>query len=658
MNMKRKIACAIFGIVVANIAMAASSDEFVSVDIMQATRQSTVEQPFTAEFTGELSGSASMQLFDGDLTADSTKSVDQNGRAIFVAKNSPSVTVSFNPAVFGSRPVFLRKYGFSMGVVANSSWSVANRLPAAWTVYVSNKEYPASGDDWTPIDSRSGLTSASYTLVNSSYYAADFSLESPIAFRHIRFVFTGTTGKDQYVQLGEILMSGLIAPEESERRDICLYETKRVATNADGSATAKVSIVPAGQEVDPYNLFMIYRTGTEVTTNFLENATQFTGLYETTIPCLRLGSNYTLQFGTVAANGKVDLGETVSFLAPLDIMPEGALPGGFEAIEYIESTDAGRQYIDCGFATSHRMGFAIDFIGYNSFQRGSEYDKDNRDSGYGVYLSSIDQNGKAHLLISSSTGQNGNFSSGLFWCSGTAYNARLIRNERMQILFDDSLENDSLGKNNNSDYRAICGITTNTENIVTKPLSGQNVFLFAAGNGPGNAPNQFGVMRLYSLKFYNDSVSPRELIHDFVPVHKIADNAYGLYDLVAGKWCPNGSEAPFLAGNEVLSADRIGVSSMSVLGQALSATLTRGWTGAADVYAVWGSAYGGIDAASWKHTQKVGAFSENDTTMQVKTPNLGRDVAYLRFYTTDGKWSETIYLPDHKNAAGFIVIVR
>ena len=97
---------------------------------------------------------------------------------------------------------------------------------------------------------------------------------------------------------------------------------------------------------------------------------------------------------------------------------------------------------------------------------------------------------------------------------------------------------------------------------------------------------------------------------------------------------------------------------MSVLGQALSATLTRGWTGAADVYAVWGSAYGGIDAASWKHTQKVGAFSENDTTMQVKTPNLGRDVAYLRFYTTDGKWSETIYLPDHKNAAGFIVIVR
>ena len=651
MNMKRKIACAIFGIVVANIAMAASPNEFESIDIMETVRQSTVAQPFTAEFTGEYKDSqgttsCSKQLFDGDLTADSNKSADQNGRAMFFVVNGPSVTVSFNPAVFGNRPVYLSQYGFRMGTVENSSWSVANRLPAAWTVYVSNKEYPASGDDWAPIDSRSGLTSASYTLVNSSYYAADFSLESPIAFRHIRFVFTRITGnntgepaKSDYVQLGEILMSGLIAPEESERRDICLYETKRVATNADGSATAKVSIVPTGQEVDPYDLFVIYSTGTEVTTNFLENATQFTGLYETTIPGLRLGSNYTLQFGAVAANGKVVLGETVSFLAPLDIMPEGMLPGGFEAVEYIESTDAGNQCIDCGFAPTGKFGFDLDFIGYNEFKRGAYYDKGNRDEGYGCYLTA-----SANLVLSSSTGSNGSYPNGMFLYNG-AKNAGLNRNVRMRFLVGD-------GK-----YTTIVGTTTNSISFTPSNLDGPNLFLAASCNGAGTT-NQYGVMRIYSLKTYNDSVSPRELTHDFLPVRRISDNAYGLYDLVAGKWCPNGSAIPFLAGNVVLCADRIGVGSVRSLGQALSATLTRGWTGAADVYAVWGSAYGGVDTASWEHTQKVGAFAENDTTMQVKTPDLGRDATYLRFYTADGKWSETVYLPDYKNAPGFVVILR
>ena len=640
----------------ASAALAASTNEFAVIDIMETVRQSEVESPFMVAYTGAHSASASqsavMQLFDGDLTADNNKADSENGRVLFVLSKGATVTVSFNPGVFGNRPFFLGQYGFRMANVATAGgWQIPNRLPAAWTVKVSDKENPASDDDWVLVDSHSGLTYSFYGPVNGCY-TADFSLELPVAFRHVRFAFTGSTGNNDNVQLGEICMSGLIGPNEAGRRDVCLYKTSPVSPNADGSATAKASILPAGAEVDPYDIFVECRTGDHADTNWLARATQFTGLYETTIPGLRLGADYTLQFGIVAANGTVELGEVVEFSTPLDVMPAGVLPGGFEAVEYIESTDTGHQYIDCGFApNSVRLGFAIDFIGYSSFQKGAFHDTDDRDTGYGVYLSSVVKAQNAQLLISTSTGMNGTFPTGLFWYNQAYYNAKLTRNGRMQITLDEST--------GSSNYRAICGATTNIQNVAQATISsGPNVFVFAAGNGQGNDPDQFGVMRLYSLKFYNDSASPRELIHDFVPVRKISDGTYGLYDLVAGVWCPNGSATPFLAGAVIPGAGRLDLSSVRSTGRALTATLTRAETSSADVYAAWGSTYGGIDTASWQHTQLCGSFAENEQSAEFTTPTLARDTVYVRFYTGDGKWSETVYLPDYKSTGGFVIFVR
>ena len=636
-------------------AQAASTNEYAAIDIMETVRQSEVESPITVAYTGVHSASASqgavMQLFDGDLSIDNNAaSIEENGRVLFVLANGPSVTVSFNPAVFGNRPVFLGQYGFRMGYLSTApGWQIPNRLPAEWTVQVSDKENPTSDDDWVLVDSHSGLTSSSYGLVDNCY-TADFSLELPVAFRHVRFAFTGSTGNNANVQLGEICISGLIAPDEPDRRDVCLYKTSPASAKADGSATAKAAIIPAGAEVDPYDLFVIYSTGDRVTTNLLEHATQFAGLYETTIPGLRLDADYTLQFGTVATNGTVELGEVVGFSTAIDVMPRGMMPAGYEMVEYLESTDTGHQYIDCGFATSGRMGFAIDFIGYNSFQKGAFHDTDDRDTGYGVYLSSIVKGQSAHLLISTSTGINGTYPTGLLWVGGTAYHAKLTRNERMQITFDDST--------NTGNYRAICGATTNIQSVTGKALAGPNVFVFAAGNGSGNDPDQFGVMRLYSLKFYNDAVSPRELIHDFVPTHRISDNTYGLYDLVAERWCPNGSTNQFLAGSVVVGG-KLELDSPRYAGHALTATLARGGTVATDVYAAWGATYGGVDAAAWDHTARIGAFAENVASAEFTTPDLGRDTVYVRFYAADGEWSETVYLPDLPHGPdGLVIIVR
>ena len=85
---------------------------------------------------------------------------------------------------------------------------------------------------------------------------------------------------------------------------------------------------------------------------------------------------------------------------------------------------------------------------------------------------------------------------------------------------------------------------------------------------------------------------------------------------------------------------------LSYEGHTVTATLTRSGTAAADVYAAWGATYGGVDAAAWEHTAKCGEFAANVSSAEFTTPDMGLDAIYVRFYSTDGEWSETIYLPD------------
>ena len=99
---------------------------------------------------------------------------------------------------------------------------------------------------------------------------------------------------------------------------------------------------------------------------------------------------------------------------------------------------------------------------------------------------------------------------------------------------------------------------------------------------------------------------------------------------------------------------------MSSVGRTLTVTLNRNGasTAEADVYAAWGATYGGVDTAEWAHTARLGTFAENAQTAQFTTPALARDTVYVRFYTGDGKWSETVYLPDYKSTGGFVIFVR
>lgn len=628
-------------------ARATGIDAFTPIDIMETVRQSEVESPFTFSTTGEIDGSRSEQLFDGDLTADGSKAADQNGRAIFTIAKGPSITVSFNPAVFGNRQLFLQQYGFRMWHKnPGSSWNINNRMPGTWTVHVSGVETPSSEDDWTLVDSRE--RPITYSDVASSYYSADFTTEALVPTRHVRFTFTLGNVATDYVSLGEITMSGLLRPDDEDARDVALYGTYIKSVNGDGSVDAKVSILPTGQTVDPYDLFVECRTGDHADTNWLARATTLTGVYETKVTGLRLDAGYTLRFGAVAANGTVSAGEAVGFASTDDLIP-GRLPAGYTELEYIESTDAGHQYIDCGFAPNGIVfGFDLDFIGYNAFMRGAYHDTDNRETGYGVYLSSIVKGLNAQVIVSSSTGGQGGYPDGLFVYGGGAMNARLTRGERMSV---------SLG---NGKYTTICGAVTNAQNKTRGAITGPTLSLFASENGPGNDPDQFAVMRLYSLKVYDDTRT-RTLIHEFVPAKRQSDNAIGVYDVVARAWRPNGSATPFLAGPAVVGGDALIIDSMRFAGRKLTVTLNRNGasTAEADVYAAWGADYAAVDAAEWAHTERLGAFAENAQTAKFTTPTLARDTVYVRFYTDDGKWSATVYLPDPPvKSSGFRIFVR
>ena len=226
-------------------------------------------------------------------------------------------------------------------------------------------------------------------------------------------------------------------------------------------------------------------------------------------------------------------------------------------------------------------------------------------------------------------------------------NARLTRGERMSVL---------LG---NGKYTTICGAVTNAQNKTRGTITGPTLSLFASENGPGNDPDQFAVMRLYSLKVYDDT-STRTLTHEFVPAKRQSDNVIGVYDVVAHAWCPNGSATPFLAGPAVGGAD-LTIGSVSFVGRTLTVTLNRNGESMAetDVYAAWGATYAGIDASNWEHTEQIGSFAENATSVQVTTPALARGTVYVRFYTGDGKWSETVYLPDYAaESRGLTIIIR
>ena len=73
-----------------------------------------------------------------------------------------------------------------------------------------------------------------------------------------------------------------------------------------------------------------------------------------------------------------------------------------------------------------------------------------------------------------------------------------------------------------------------------------NFYLLARNNG-GSA-SDFGRFKIYNFKMYNSS---NNLIKDFIPVKRYADDVICLYDKVSGEYFTNAGTGTFVAGPEV-----------------------------------------------------------------------------------------------------------
>ena len=188
--------------------------------------------------------------------------------------------------------------------------------------------------------------------------------------------------------------------------------------------------------------------------------------------------------------------------------------------------------------------------------------------------------------------------------------------------------------------------------------------------GAGDAPGPLVILSATSLganrnrgivQLHGCVISNRlgGVLRDYVPVRRNADGLLGLFDRVNGTFSRSEDlyTGWFVAGNTVEAPWLKAVNALYT-GRRLEVTLTRSAGEAAEIYAVWGETYGADDVSAWDASAKVGAFAADATAVGVTVKPLLPTTKYVRFYTSDGRWSESFTLADVKLASGMILLVR
>ena len=85
-------------------------------------------------------------------------------------------------------------------------------------------------------------------------------------------------------------------------------------------------------------------------------------------------------------------------------------------------------------------------------------------------------------------------------------------------------------------------ITSYTNASFTCPTA--TIYIFN-GNNNGTLANYYGYIRLYSFKIYNNN----QLVRDFIPVQRIEDSLYGLYDNVSKQFFTSPNNVKFIGPN-------------------------------------------------------------------------------------------------------------
>ena len=195
------------------------------------------------------------------------------------------------------------------------------------------------------------------------------------------------------------------------------------------------------------------------------------------------------------------------------------LPGQYQKVEYIEST--GTQYIDTNLILNQDSGFYIDFVPENDVTKtkaqhyinaGGAGGGDNIYTRVAINVYQTTANGELQFL-------------------DRKLNPKITKNERVKM----SIINNVVTYNDGSTVQLTPQTITTSNSLI----------IFAAHNA---TIERFSTMKLYNLRLYNMN----NIIRNFIPCYRKADNAKGLYDIVEGKFYPKqGSGDDFLEGENV-----------------------------------------------------------------------------------------------------------
>jgi hypothetical protein len=99
---------------------------------------------------------------------------------------------------------------------------------------------------------------------------------------------------------------------------------------------------------------------------------------------------------------------------------------------------------------------------------------------------------------------------------------------------------------------------------------------------------------------------------------------------------------------------------VALTGNRLVATLTREGTAASAVRVAYGADYGDAEPSAWEHVEPLsGGFAEGATSVVVSVSGIDKaSVKYVRFFSYEDGWSNTVFVPDAATRNGTMVIFR
>ena len=251
-------------------------------------------------------GQKASALFDGITKFDNTAAAAADQHRWIVNFNDSTInqiyfTVTLAKDDDDGEVGRLCGYELHMQVASSASpYDYEKRLPTKWDLYVSSKKSPTA-DDWTLVESRSGLTISSYNFDSANlHYSIGFDLDSPVAVRSVKFVFEkgkSTKPTDGYLQLSEVVLNGYRTDGEADTGS----STKTTCFATDHSLKASVTVKPLAVGVTAYDLYAICRGAGTAQTNVLATGATAAGSFACTFDELTPKTVYAIETRLVPA---------------------------------------------------------------------------------------------------------------------------------------------------------------------------------------------------------------------------------------------------------------------------------------------------------------------------------------------------------------------